>query len=94
MDATMKKMMTKSIVLGLIFVFVTNTILARFMTYMNVYNGEDVAELVGWLWLGFTLPVVMTGYIWEKKSLSLTMIAAGQTLVSMLAGSLVLLAMA
>ncbi len=94
MDATMKKMMTKSIVLGLIFVFVTNTILARFMTYMNVYSGEDVAELVGWLWLGFTLPVVMTGYIWEKKSLSLTTIAAGQTLVSMLAGGLVLLAMA
>jgi hypothetical protein len=88
-----KKQMMRSMSLGFLFAFLTNYIFARFLGSMNVYSAGDVVQLGFWIWLGFTLPVVMTGYLWENKTFHLVLIAAGQTFVSLLVGGLLISAM-
>lgn len=89
----LKKQMMRSMTFGFLFNVLTNYVLAHFLIYMNVYSAGDAAQLGAWLWLGFALPVVMTGYLWEKKSFKLTMVAAGQTLASVLVGGWIIVAL-
>lgn len=93
MTPELKKQMMRSMTLGFVFAVLVNYIFARFLGSMNVYSAGDVAQLAFWIWLGFTLPVVMNGYLWEGKSFTLALIAAGQTFVSLLVGGVIVSAM-
>lgn len=93
MTPEVKHQMMRSMVLGFLFTVLTNYVLAHFLNFMYLTAASDVAQLALWLWLGFTLPVIMTGYLWEKKTLTLVMIAAGQTFVSLLVAGVVITSM-
>ena len=93
MTPEVKGQMGRSMFFGFLFTFLTSYVLAHFLTFMNLSAVSDVAQLVLWLWLGFTFPVIMTGYLWEKKTLTLVMIASGQTFVSLLVAGVIITSM-
>ena len=93
MDAKMKSKMMNSMCFGFLFTLLTSYVFAHFLYYMDVNTFNGVAQLSVWLWLGFMLPVIMTGYLWENKTLLLVAISGGQTLASLMLAGMVIISM-
>lgn len=88
----MKKKMLRSMVLGFVFALIMSYVLAHFALFMNVTTMPAAAQLAGWLWLGFMLPVYMGDFLWEGKSMTVVAIGAAHDLVGMVIMAMILAA--
>lgn len=80
--------MTKIMVLGLGGGLIMAFILSHAEVFAGSYlgtSGLTLGLMTGfWNWLGFMVPILISGYLYEKKPLNLVFINAGYWLVSIL----------
>jgi len=58
-------------------------VLAHFVRYVNAVKFFEGMELGFWVWLGFALPLLIGGVLWENKSVKFYLINIGYQLVSL-----------
>lgn len=70
--------------------FLTAYVLAHFVDYTASVSAADGAQLGFWVWLGFQLPLVLQGRLFENKKWELIWINAGFQLVALLLQGMIL----
>jgi len=86
----MKMSPVKAMTLAFIFTLVAAFVLAHFATAWNAMGIVGAAELAFWGWLGFMLPIIAGGYLWENKSFNLFVMNATYQLLNLFVIVLVL----
>ena len=61
--------------------FIMAFVLSRFIAISSAKTIQDGALVGFWAWLGFIIPVSLSGYLFEGKSRNLTLINGGYYLV-------------
>lgn len=89
-----KKGMAKSMTFAFIASVITAYILALFMGFAGASNVMQSATIAFLLWLGFAMPVELSGVLWEKKSVKSFIIGTSYVLVSMIAMSAIIISLA
>ena len=84
MEEAKKKGMMSSYALGLAGQLATAYALSFLVASSLQYFGGFSYALIFWVWLGITLPLHMTGVIWEGKSWKLFALNSGYSLVQLL----------
>ncbi len=64
--------------------FITAYILAHFVDYTASITWQDGAQTGFWLWLGFQLPLILQGKLFENKKMELLYINGAYQLVSLM----------
>ncbi len=68
----------------------TAFVLALYVNNMEAQTAAEGAEAALWPWLGFILPVLASGVLWERKSFKAFAIAASNTLLTMVVTGVIL----
>jgi hypothetical protein len=93
-DKMAKANMTKTYGVSFVVAIVTAYVLAHVMGLsMNFYNYSGLMTGLSsafWMWLGFVMPVQLTGWLFDGKALNLFLINTGYQLASLLAMGVVL----
>src|SRR3989344_1556272 len=58
-------------------------VLANFVFFTGADSVRGGLQLAFWIWLGFFVPVVMSGVLWENKSVKLFALQASHYLVAL-----------
>jgi hypothetical protein len=85
MKEAQKEGMAKSYILGLVGQALTAYALAALVVFAAQYFVGFSYTLVLWVWLGFIVPLLLNGVIWEGKSWSLFFLNAGHYLAQLIA---------
>ena len=87
MEGMKKKGMTKTYVIGLIMLFLMAYVLATngyvWQAYMSFSGLNAAFNLAFWPWLGFFVPLLVGGVLWEGKPWKLFALNAGYYLVTL-----------
>jgi hypothetical protein len=65
-------------------------VMAHFVQYAGAKTAKDGAQTGFWLWLGFVATTILVNVIYQMKPISLFFIDGGHTLISFLAGGIIL----
>mgnify|MGYP001578371086 CR=1 FL=1 len=68
----------------------TNFVLANYIEYLGAETASEGAESAFWPWLGFFVPVLAGGVLWERKSFKVFVINALHYLVALLTSGIIL----
>jgi hypothetical protein len=71
--------------LGLLGAIVMATVLAFFVGFARAATASAGAQVGFWAWLGFIVPLLLGGVLWERKPWALFVLNAGYHLVVMVA---------
>ena len=75
--------MGKTMTINFIFTIIMALVLANVLTLAGAITMGAGIAVAFWLWLGFTLPLLVGGMLWEGKTQKLMTINAAYWLVSM-----------
>lgn len=64
--------------------FITAYVLAHFVDYTASITWQDGAQTGFWLWLGFQMPLILQGKLFENKKMELLYINGSYQLVSLM----------
>ena len=64
--------------------FITAYVLAHFIDYTGSVTWMDGAQCGFWLWLGFQMPLILQGKLFENKKMDLIYINGGYQLAALL----------
>src|SRR5687767_1520697 len=62
-----KEKMGRSYVMAFVSVLVMAYVLSHIMFFMGAASILEAVQIGGWMWLGFIVPVHLSGVLWEKK---------------------------
>ncbi len=82
--------MTKTMFFAFVSTFIGAYVLALIVQYAAAVTVADAIQIGAMVWLGFMMPLAMSGVLWEGRSWKLFMINAGHTLTSTLVMSVIL----
>lgn len=68
----------------------TNFVLAHYIDYLGAETASEGAESAFWPWLGFFVPVLAGGVLWEKKPFKVFVVNAAHYLVVLLGSGIIL----
>ena len=93
-DADMREMrergVWRSYLSQLVAMLVTFSVLAFAVLSLNITNGSDGAFLGFLAWLGFMVPVSLSGWLWKKESFKLILIESiGYLLILVVGGAII-----
>lgn len=86
----MAKMYGTSFILAIITAFILSHVMAMSKAYFNETLLVTGIMTAFWMWLGFVMPVQLTGVLFEKKPFKLFGINTGYQLLSLLAMGIVI----
>ncbi|MDZ4341375.1 MAG: DUF1761 domain-containing protein [Candidatus Binatia bacterium] len=90
MEKAKEKGMIKSYALSFVGQLVTAYALAALVAFSAQYFGGFSYSLVFWVWLGFTVPLLLNNVLWEGKPWMLFALNAGHSLVQLMAMGVVI----
>jgi hypothetical protein len=79
-----KKSMAVPVILGLIMALITAWAVSYLLPVIAALSFGEFFKVIFVIWLGFTLPIQMGGYLWERKSLKLVVFNMVQNVLSIL----------
>lgn len=79
---TMPLTATQAMVLGFFVTLLQAFVLALFVSWLGVVSLEAALWLGFWVWLGFLVPMLASGWLWEGKSLQLFLFNCAYPLVA------------
>lgn len=94
MDAAKKKEGNKAMMMMVPLAFISAYVLAHFVDYTASVTWMDGAQCGFWLWLGFQMPLILQGKIFENKKWELIYINGGYQLAALLIQGAILAAWA
>ena len=80
----------KAMTLGFIGTLLLSLVLAHMAAAFEAAGAAGALELAFWIWLGFFLPVVAGGYLWEGKPLKLFLFNATHQFIALSVTALIL----
>ena len=81
MKKGMKSMIPQMITAFVISIVTTSVVYYLLPSFLSLSFGEFVTSILI-IWLGFVLPLHANGYLWEKKSLNLTLFNIAESVLS------------
>lgn len=92
-EASMKDMpltATQAMILGFFFTLLQAFVLGVFVSWFGAFSVQTALWLGFWVWLGFLMPTLANGWLWEGKSMKLFAFNSSYSLVSILVMAVVL----
>lgn len=89
-NPVMKKKVNRAYALMFLGVLVTAFVLAHFVDYVEATTVAEALQAGFWLWLGFIVPVMLGGVLWEEKPWTLYLLNVSYQLVNMIVMAVIL----
>lgn len=80
----------QAISLGFVSTIVSAVVLACFVSYADIKTIDGAVKLAGLLWLGFSAPLLFSGFLWENKPIKLFILNATHRLIELVIMALIL----
>jgi len=94
MENAKQKGMAKSYAFGLVGQLLTAYVLAYLISLTGSYSLQTLIPLVGWIWLGLVVPILLGSVLWEGKSWKLFFLNGVYNLVTLMVMGLVIMYLA